>query len=146
MANWYRVEELMTIDPDTIDVDAPLRAVLSRMKEDGCRQLPVVDEQGRLVGIITDRDVRLAMNSPLVLRERWQDEALLDSVTAESCMTADPVTISPDAPAYRAAELLSRYKFGALPVVDGDVLVGIISVTDFLNCFAREQREKEEAG
>lgn len=144
MAKCYSVEELMTVEPDIIDVEAPLRAVLTRMKEDGCRQLPVVDEQGRLVGIITDRDVRLAMNSPLVLRERWQDEALLESVTAESCMTADPVTISSDAPAYRAAELLSRYKFGALPVVDGDALVGIISVTDFLNCFVSEQREKEE--
>lgn len=145
MAKCYSVEELMTADPDTVDFDASLRTVLTRMKEDGCRQLPVVDEQSRVVGIVTDRDVRLAMNSPLVLRERWQDEALLDSVTAAGCMTADPLTISPGAPAYRAAELLSRYKFGALPVVDGDALVGIISVSDFLNCFIREQREQEGA-
>lgn len=150
MAKCYHVQDLMTVAPDTVNVDDPLRRVLTRMKVDGCRQLPVVDGEGRLVGIVTDRDVRLAMNSPLVLRERWQDEALLDSVTAGGCMTADPITISPDARAYEAAEILSRHKFGALPVVDGETLVGIISVTDFLDCFAREQRavegERVEAG
>jgi acetoin utilization protein AcuB len=111
------------------------------MKEEGYRQLPVLDESDRLVGIVTDRDVRLAMNSPLILRERWQDETLLDTVTAASCMSPDPVTISPDSPAYRAGEMLSAYKFGALPVVDQDTLVGIISVTDFLDYFVAEQKE-----
>jgi acetoin utilization protein AcuB len=98
-----------------------------------------VDEEGKLVGIITDRDVRLAMNSPFVLHERWQDEALLETATAESCMTPDPITVTPDTPAYRAAEMLSAYKFGALPVVEGGALVGIISVTDFLDQFAAQR-------
>jgi acetoin utilization protein AcuB len=131
----------MTLGPVTVDVDASLRTVLVRMKEDGCRQLPVVNRHGRLVGIITDRDVRLAMNSPHVLHERWQDETLLDSLSAESCMTPNPITISPDSPAYRAAEMLACYKFGALPVVDGDHLVGILSVTDILDEYAAQQRQ-----
>jgi CBS domain-containing protein len=54
-------------------------------------------------------------------------------------MTPDPVTVSPDTPAYRAAEMLSAYKFGALPVVSGGELVGIITVTDFLDRFAAQQ-------
>lgn len=137
----YSVSDLMTLSPDTVDLDTPIREVLMRMKEDGCRQLPVLDDERRLVGIITDRDVRLAMNSPLILRERWQDETLLDTVLAASCMTSDPITVTPDTPAYQAAEILSVYKFGALPVVDGDLLVGIISVTDFLDQFAEEQRK-----
>jgi len=144
MPKLYTVNDLMTADPDTIGLAAPLREVLIRMKEDGCRQLPVVDDAGRLVGIITDRDVRLSMNSPLVLRERWQDEALLESVTAEGCMTADPVTVSPQTPAYRAAEILCSHKFGALPVVDERVLVGIITVTDIMNRFIEDQREGNE--
>jgi acetoin utilization protein AcuB len=94
-----------------------------------------------LAGIITDRDVRLAMNSPLLLRERWQDETLLDSVTAESCMTASPMMVTPDVPAYEAADMLAIHKFGALPVVEDGGLVGILSVTDILKAFAREQRE-----
>lgn len=145
MAPVYSVKELMTPCPDTIHVNATLREVLQRMKEDNCRQLPVLDNEQRLVGIITDRDVRLAMNSPLILRERWQDETLLDSLTAESCMTAEPVAVAPDTPAYQAAEMLAAYKFGALPVLDGAELVGILSVTDVLRAFVREERERAGA-
>jgi len=133
------VSDLMTTDPDSVSVDTPLRQVINIMKIEGCRQLPVVDGQGRVVGIVTDRDVRLAMNSPIVLHGRWQDEALLDSATANSCMTPNPITITPDTPAYRAAEMLSVYKFGALPVVDQGELVGIITVTDFLDRFTAGQ-------
>ena len=141
MDTLYSVSDLMTLSPDTVDLETPLREVLIRMREDGCRQLPVLDGDRRLVGIITDRDVRLAMNSPLILRERWQDETLLDTVRAANCMTSEPITVTPETPAYRAAEILSVYKFGALPVVDGDMLVGIISVTDFLEKFAEYQRK-----
>ncbi len=133
------VSDLMTTEPNTVGPDTRLRDVINIMKVEGCRQLPVVDAEGRVVGIITDRDVRLAMNSPIVLHGRWQDEELLDKATASSCMTPDPVSIAPDAPAYRAAEMLSAYKFGALPVVDRGELVGIITVTDFLDRFAAEQ-------
>lgn len=133
------VNDLMTVDPCTVTPGATLREVIQLMKAEGYRQLPVVDEQGELVGIITDRDVRLAMNSPLLPHPRAQDEALLDTVTAESCMTPDPLTVSPDMPAYRVAEMLNAYKFGALPVVENGDLVGIISVTDFLDYFVTEQ-------
>jgi CBS domain-containing protein len=54
-------------------------------------------------------------------------------------MTTNPMVVTPDTPAYRAASMLSIYKFGALPVVDGEVLVGIITVTDFLDYFAAAQ-------
>lgn len=134
-----RVADLMTPDPDTVTPETPLRNVLDIMKGDGCRQLPVVDTEKRLVGIITDRDIRLAMNSPIVLHGRWQDDQLLETATADSCMTPNPITVSPDTPAYRAAEQLSAYKLGALPVVEGGELVGIVTVTDFLDRFASDQ-------
>jgi len=129
----------MSANPDTVQPDAPLRAVIDTMKVAGCRQLPVVDEQGRMIGIVTDRDVRLAMNSPIVLQNRGQGKEPMVNATAGSCMTPDPITVSSDAAAYRAAEILSTYKFGALPVVDSDQLVGIITVTDFLDLFTAEQ-------
>ena len=132
------VEDLITVIPNTVTPQTTLRQVIDVMKTQSCRQLPVL-ENGRLVGIITDRDVRLVMNSPLVLHGRWQDEEILDHVTAESCMTPDPMTVTPDTPAYHAANMLSIYKFGALPVVDNSELVGIITVTDFLNYFALQQ-------
>lgn len=125
------VNDLMTLIPSTVTPDTPLRHIIGIMKSQGCRQLPVLDN-GRLVGIISDRDVRLVMNSPIVLHGRWQDEELLDKATAESCMTPNPVAVTPDTPAAKAAEMLALYKFGALPVVEGNTLVGIITVTDFL--------------
>jgi acetoin utilization protein AcuB len=131
------VSDLMTPVPTSIGPQTSLRTVIGVMKAEGCRQLPVLDGD-KLVGIITDRDIRTVMNSPIVLHGRWQDEALLDKATAESCMTPDPVTVTPDTPAYRAAEILSTYKFGALPVVDGELVVGIITVTDFLDHIAKE--------
>ena len=133
------VSDLMTVNPDTVASDTPLREVIDLMKVECCRQFPVVDATGRLAGIITDRDVRLAVNSPIVLHGRWQDEELIDTATANNCMTPDPITVSSTVPAYRAAEMLSAYKFGALPVVDNDELVGIITVTDFLDRFAAQQ-------
>ncbi len=125
------VNDLMTVIPSTVTPDTSLRNIIGIMKSEGCRQLPVLDK-GNLVGIISDRDVRLVMNSPMVLHGRWQDEQLIDKITAEECMTPNPISVSPDIPAYKAAEMLQTYKFGALPVVEGDVLVGIISGTDFL--------------
>ncbi|MCA9867750.1 MAG: CBS domain-containing protein [Anaerolineales bacterium] len=134
------VNDLMTVIPNAVSPRSTLRQVIELMKTQACRQLPVLVE-GKLVGIITDRDVRLVMNSPLILHGRWQDEEILDSVTAEDCMTPDPLTITPETPAYQAANMLSIYKFGALPVVDDGVLVGIITVTDFLNYFANQHPE-----
>ena len=129
------VNDLMTAIPYTVASDTPLRHVIELMKTEGCRQFPVL-ENGELVGIVTDRDVRLVMNSPMVLHGPWQDEELLDRATARDCMTANPMTVGPDTPAYQAARMLSIYKFGALPVVDEGILIGIITVTDFLDNFA----------
>ena len=128
------VNDMMTVIPNTVSLETPLRSVIGLMKSQGYRQMPVLNK-GKLVGIVTDRDVRLVMNSPIVLHGRWQDEDILDRVTAESCMTPNPVTVTPETPAYRAAEMLGTYKFGALPVVDEGSLVGIITVTDFLDHF-----------
>lgn len=138
--NRLTVSDLMTLRPRTVYPDTALGDVLQAMREDCCRQLPVVDDTGKLVGIITDRDVRLAMNSPFILHEKWQDQALLKSMTADVCMTPDPITVRPDAPAYLAAEMLSTYKFGGLPVVDHGVLVGIISNSDFLEFFIETEK------
>ncbi len=134
------VNDLMTVIPSSVAPDTPMRTVIGVMKTEGCRQLPVLDN-GKLVGIITDRDVRLVMNSPVVLHGRWQDEELLDTVTAESCMTPNPITVEPNMPAYRAAEMLSIYKFGGLPVLENGTLIGIITVTDFLEYAANSLAE-----
>ncbi|MCA9946013.1 MAG: CBS domain-containing protein [Ardenticatenaceae bacterium] len=127
--------DLMTIDPETVSQDAPLREVVAAMNRANIRQVLVVDGK-KLVGIVTDRDVRLAVNSPLTAEEPLERLELLNGYKAQDCMTVNPRSVTPETPIHKVAELLSMYKFGALPVIKNDELVGIITVTDLLNQMA----------
>ena len=126
------VQEIMTRDPAVIQPQDTLRRAIETMRTVGCRRLPVVAHD-RLVGIVTRLDIRQALNAPLVLRERWQDEELLDRTTIEACMTSNPFTVAPTTPVINAARLMRDRKVGGLPVVDGERLVGIVTETDLLD-------------
>lgn len=139
-----KVGDIMTPNPVSIIPETPLREVLGLMKDHQCRQLPVVDGD-HVVGIVTDRDVRLVMNSPLTMRERVEDEMLLRTVTAADCMTPDPMTVDVNEPAANAADLLRTFKFGSLPVVDSGRLAGIVTVSDILTSFIKLLRENATA-
>lgn len=130
------VRDVMTTQVVTIGVDDSIGVALECMRSRGFRRLPVV-EDGRLVGIITDRDLRLATNSPLLLREKWYNDFILESVKVKSCMTPDPWTIAPDAPLVEAATVMREKKYGGLPVVENGTLVGIVTVTDLLDYLIR---------
>jgi acetoin utilization protein AcuB len=127
--------DLMTIDPETVTQDTPLREVVAAMNRANIRQVLVVEGK-KLVGIVTDRDVRLVVNSPLTAEEPLERLELLNDYKAQDCMTPSPRSVTPETPIHKVAELLSVYKFGALPVVRDNELVGIISVTDLLNQMA----------
>lgn len=134
-----RVRDLMSGAPETVSPDANLRDVLLRMNRQGFRHLPVVGD-GRLVGIVTDRDVRLAVDSPVVEEDApFTRQEALECVQVFDCMTPDPQCVTSDMPLYEAADLLSLNKFGAMPVVDGGKLVGMLSTTDFLKHYAAQR-------
>lgn len=129
------VREVMSADPVTILPTDNLKMAMERMGR-SYRRLPVVDAEGRLVGIITDRDLRLAVNSPYILRERWQDEQLLTNTLVETCMTANPASIGPDAHVQDAVNLIIKGRFSGLPVVDdNNHVIGVLTVTDLLRAF-----------
>jgi len=131
-----QVKDLMSNTLEVVSPDAHLHDVLTKMNQAGFRHLPVVNND-KLVGIITDRDVRLALNSPVVDQQRdVKRESVLDEVPVKDCMTADPQCVSPDTAAHEVADLLSLNKFGAMPVVDEGKLVGMISYVDYLKHFA----------
>lgn len=141
------VSDAMTASPVTISPDDTLRTAISLMHDHECRRLPVVNKNGMLVGIITDRDTRLALNSPYVLHERWQDEALLDNITVRVCMTPTPITIEPHADISEAVSLMLRHRIGGMPVMLSETLVGIITNTDIMTAFIRYlQRDQVLAG
>ena len=134
-----RVKDLMSDKLEIVSPDAYLHDVLIKMNQVGFRQLPVVAD-GRLVGIITDRDVRLAVNSPVIEEDAGiSREKVLREVRVKDCMTPEPQCVSSDTPLHEVAEVLVLHKFGAMPVVDDGKLVGIISYIDFLKHYAAER-------
>ncbi|MCH9033935.1 MAG: CBS domain-containing protein [Planctomycetes bacterium] len=121
------VEDYMSASPVTVREAAPLRDAVQLMRQHLYRQLPVLDEAGRLVGIVTDRDIRQTVGFGDPLRE---------NLTVADVMTADPVTIPVSATLDEAVRLLTEHRFGALPVVNGKKLVGIITYLDALRALA----------
>jgi acetoin utilization protein AcuB len=131
-----RVQDIMTKDPITVRATDSLQTAQDRMQQAGIRRLVVVDAKGRVSGIVTDRDLRLAANSPLILRERWQDDMLMDHTQVDACMTPDPECIAPTAPLAEAIDVLMLRRISGLPVVQDDRLIGIITITDLLRTLA----------
>ena len=126
------VRDIMTRPVITISPDSAIGPAIRLMRDGNFRRLPVV-EAGKLVGIVTDRDLRQATNSPQVLRERWYSDFLLDAIKVRACMTSDPVTVDIDASVLDAVVQLRRYKIGGLPVLENGLVAGIVSTTDVLD-------------
>ncbi len=122
-------KEVLTVRPED-----PIRKVWELVEEKKLRRFPVIDGE-RLVGIVTDRDLRNATASSVVLTEKKYHDFLLDTIKVETIMTPNPRTVSPDTSIREAAKIILNMKVGGLPVVDGDRLVGIITETDLINAF-----------
>jgi CBS domain-containing protein len=131
-----RVRDLMTIKPITVDPETPMLDARQRMLEERIRHLVVV-EDGRVVGIVTDRDIRLNIPSPATSLSVWEINYLLARVTVGGVMTTSVIVVEPGRPIAEAARLMIDHKIGALPVVDEGRLVGIVTETDFLKAVAR---------
>ena len=132
-----RVKDLMNGPPITIAPDTPVLEARRVMQTRAVRHLLVL-EHGRLVGIVTDRDIRLNMPSPATTLSVGEINYLLARLTVREVMTTSVIVVEPDRSAQDAATLLVTEKIGALPVVDGERLVGIVTETDFLRAFVAQ--------
>jgi acetoin utilization protein AcuB len=130
------ISDVMTTSPLTIERDASIRDALETLEREGFRHLPVVWE-GELVGIVSDRDLRAWRQALLDLRDGEGGEIAQAALAQpiERLMTVEVETVSPDTPLKDAIDLLVHLRLGALPVVDGGQVVGIVSVTDVLAAF-----------
>lgn len=138
-----RVEEWMQRRPVTISPQETLRTAWRIIRENWIRHLPVV-ERGRLVGIITDRDLRHALPSRAVGLEMHEIPHLAEKIRIWEVMARAVVTIHREAPIEEAARLLLKYRIGALPVVKGESLVGIITKTDLVRALVQQRKRKSQ--
>ena len=125
------VQNWMTTDVVSVGPDTSLLKVGKLMKDHHIRRIPVVDDNGQVVGIISDRGVRDASPSKATTLDMYEMHYLLAELKAKNIMTAKPITVKPTDTVEQAALIMLDNKVGGLPVVDDNGrLVGIISDHD----------------
>jgi acetoin utilization protein AcuB len=123
------IRDWMTPDPITISGNLTLPEAYWLMVNNEIRRLPVVDG-GVLMGIVTLEDLRQKMPASFINIDPVRVSDMLSKLPVRQVMTRNPKTISADAPLIKAAHQMLEYKISALPVMDGDKLVGIITESD----------------
>lgn len=125
----------MTRHPLTIAPDVNIQDALIRMNKDRVRRYPVVDNKGRLVGIVSHSDLMNASPSDATSLSVWEVNYLLSKIQVKDVMTKEIITVTEDMPIEEAARIMANNKIGGLPVVADGKLVGIITETDLFNIF-----------
>ena len=130
------VRDRMSSPAVTVTASASFPDALKLMRERRFRRLPVVDKKGRLVGIVSERDLLYASPSSATSLSIWEVHYLLANLHIKTIMTKRVITTTPDTPVEDAARLMVTHKIGGLPVVDGRrEVVGVITETDIFQTF-----------
>ena len=136
-----KVEDLMTREPLTIEPDAPVRTARDLMRDKGIRHLPVVDGTGRLLGILTDRDLEHAAFMPALADHLGGPANRLKAPRVRDLMTWSVVTTAPDATLVQAGLTIFERRIGCLPVVADGRLVGILTDRDILKALQKDRTD-----
>ena len=129
------VAKRMKRNPVFVDEGDSMKKAMDLLKEHEIRHLPVLKDGERLVGILSERDIKQASPSPATALEIREIYYLLDKIKVKQIMTRRPYTVSSTAPIEEAALILREKKIGCLPVVDDGKLVGILTETDIIDAF-----------
>ncbi len=149
------VAEVMTREPITVKAETPLREAIKILAEKRISGLPVVDDAGHLIGIISETDLMwqqagvtppayfVIFDSVIYLKNPVEYERELHKAlgqTVGEVMSEKPVTISPDKPLREAAKIMRDRKIHRLPVLDdSEQIVGILSLSDIIRNMAQSQ-------
>lgn len=133
------VSDLMTWSPICVHTDDTLAMAWKWMSEERIRHLPVVDEDGALVGLLSHRD--LALRALAGLEDLPVDtvERYLERLPVSDAMVAEPQTAEPNDDLAEAAQTMLDHKFGCLPIVEGGQVVGILTEADFVRSVVQQQ-------
>jgi len=139
------VRDIMRTPVVTIQSDTTLPEAIRLAAQRGIRHLPVLEE-GKLVGLVSDRDLKRAMASSATSLEVHELTYLVDKVRVREIMARAVITITPLFPIEEAARLMVQERIGALPVTEAGDLVGIVTETDLLELFVNTMGAGEPSG
>ena len=125
----------MTPNPITVRPEVSIAEALERMRREKVRHFPVVDKDGRLQGIVTRQDLLYAAPSSVTSLNVWEVTYLVSRIKVSEVMTKKVITVSEDMPVEEAARIMADHKVGCLPVVRGQIVVGIITESDLFRIF-----------
>ena len=128
------VRDLMTPNPITVHPDTLVLEARRIMLKERIRHLLVVEDE-RLVGIVTDRDIRLNLPSKATSLSVWELNHLLAQLTVGKVMSPTVIAIGPAREAADAARLMLDHRIGGVPVVDFGRVIGIVTETDIVRAF-----------
>ena len=128
------VNEWMTKNPTTVSPNTPVMEAMNILREGGYRRLPIVNND-KLVGIVTDKDLKNATPSQATTLSVYELNYLLSKLTVNDVMKTEVVTISSTDTIESAALLMEEHKISGLPVVDYGEVVGMLTITDMLKAF-----------
>lgn len=129
------VAEYMSQPAITAPPELSVAAAMKLIHDKRIRRLPVLDHDGRLIGIVSERDLLRASPSTATTLSIWEMTELIAELPIREVMTHDVVTVTPDTLIQDAAGLMVDHRIGGLPVVDGGRVVGVITETDIFRVF-----------
>lgn len=130
------VRDIMTTEVATLGRNDSLQLARDIMTLGRVRHFPVVDEDGKVVGVVSQRDLyKASLGSVMKYGEKAQ-RAFLESIAVKEVMSEPPITVPPHTSVQAAARLMMEKKIGCLPVLEGSKLVGIVTETDMLKLVA----------
>ena len=135
-----KVGDVMTRQPAVVALDTPVKEAAELMRIKLVRHLPVVDEAGHVLGIVTDRDLRHAAFVPALAERVGWPPPRVKAPRVRDVMSWSAVTTQEDAPLVQAALLMFQRRIGSLPVITGGRLVGIVTERDIWKGLRKEQR------
>lgn len=131
------VGDVMATPPITVSPQTTVPEAVQQLRQHGIRRLPVL-EDGQLVGIVTDRDLKEAMPSSQTALSIWDITAQLARLEVRAVMSASVIAVAQEAPLRDAAYSMLKHKVGGLPVVDAQgALVGVVTATDVMRDYLK---------
>lgn len=134
-----KVNEVMNRRPRTVDPDTSIDGLIERMRAQVEGSFPVVDENRKLLGIVTESDVIFVLRAPvqraIIGLTTIKDAVKYGAKTVGEIMTRRPITVTPEMTIQETLNLMAEHKLRHLPVVEGEKLVGLINLRDIIDLY-----------